>query len=89
MKIYTNNENGILTISLEGRLDTATSPELEALLKEKMDDADAIIFDFESATLTGLYKRRIRPEFIKPLARLNGINTVGSIVLTTSLGTFI
>ena len=47
MKIYTNNENGILTISLEGRLDTATSPELEALLKEKMDDADAIIFDFE------------------------------------------
>ena len=47
MKIYTNNENGMLTISLEGRLDTATLPELEVLLKEKMDDADAIIFDFE------------------------------------------
>ena len=41
----TLNENE-LTIALEGSLDTTTSPELEAELKESLDGVTSLIFDF-------------------------------------------
>ena len=39
-----------LTLLLEGRLDTATSPELEAVLKESLDGVKELCFDFENLT---------------------------------------
>ena len=36
-----------LTLFLEGRLDTVTSPELEAVLKGSLDGVTELIFDFE------------------------------------------
>ncbi len=36
-----------LTLSLEGRLDTSTSPELETVLKGSLDDVTELILDFE------------------------------------------
>ena len=35
-----------LTLAPEGRLDTTTSPELEALLKESLEGVTALTFDF-------------------------------------------
>ena len=44
-KILNGNE---LTIILEGRLDTTTAPELEAVLLEQLEgDVSDLIFDFE------------------------------------------
>ncbi len=40
-----NNEKE-LTIILEGRLDTSTSPELEAELTESLDGITSLVFDF-------------------------------------------
>ncbi|MBQ6183015.1 MAG: STAS domain-containing protein [Clostridia bacterium] len=40
------NENGLL-ISLEGRLDTTTSPALEQELKASLDGVDSLVLDFE------------------------------------------
>ena len=43
----TKNMNGTaLEIALEGRLDTMTSPDLEAELKESMDGAESLTMDF-------------------------------------------
>ena len=43
----TKNQNGkALEIALEGRLDTMTSPELEAELSKSLDGADSLIMDF-------------------------------------------
>lgn len=43
----TKNTNGTaLEIALEGRLDTMTSPDLEAELKEAMDGAESLTMDF-------------------------------------------
>ena len=43
----TKNTNGTaLEIALEGRLDTMTSPDLEAELKESMNDAESLTMDF-------------------------------------------
>ena len=46
MKITSVKENGKVTITLEGWLDTLSSPELGAEV-EKIDSADAIVLDFE------------------------------------------
>lgn len=41
-------ENGTeLSIALEGRLDTMTSPELEAELKDSLDGVETLLFDFQ------------------------------------------
>ncbi|MBQ6043508.1 MAG: STAS domain-containing protein [Clostridia bacterium] len=40
------NENGLL-ISLEGRLDTTTSPAFEQELKASLDGVDSLVLDFE------------------------------------------
>lgn len=44
MEIQKHSENGRLTLKVEGRLDTNTSPELEAELK--LDGITEIVFDF-------------------------------------------
>lgn len=46
LNIETNKNGGELTIALEGRLDTMTAPELEAVINGNVDDADDLIFDF-------------------------------------------
>ena len=46
MQIVKNKEGENLTVSVEGRLDTTTSPELEASLKESLDGVTALILDF-------------------------------------------
>jgi len=46
MTIQKSNDNGNLTIALEGRLDTVTAPELEAELKASLDGAKTLTLDF-------------------------------------------
>ncbi len=40
-------EENVLKIARDGRLDTTTAPELEALLGEKLTDATELVFDLE------------------------------------------
>ena len=46
MTIQKSNDNGNLTIALEGRLDTVTAPELEAELKASLEGAQTLTLDF-------------------------------------------
>ncbi|MBR2134580.1 MAG: STAS domain-containing protein [Eubacterium sp.] len=39
------NENS-LTVSVEGRLETTTAPELDAVIKENIDGITELVFDF-------------------------------------------
>lgn len=44
-----HTENGAaLTVTLDGRLDTVTAPQLEAFLKEHLDGKTALSLDFAS-----------------------------------------
>lgn len=45
MTITKKNENGIITLELEGQLDSVTSPQLEEEVNA-IEEATAIIFDF-------------------------------------------
>jgi anti-sigma B factor antagonist len=47
MKINFNKDNGILSIALDGRLDTTTAPELESFINENYDGKCAIAIDCE------------------------------------------
>ncbi len=48
MNITKSKEGSTLTVSLEGRLDTTTSPQLEAELKNALDDVKELVFDIKS-----------------------------------------
>ncbi len=45
MNIAKQQNGGILTLALEGRLDTMTAPELEAELNKSLGGADRLILD--------------------------------------------
>ena len=47
MKIDFTKNNGVLTVALDGRLDTTTAPEFDQFLCEHCADADALILDCE------------------------------------------
>lgn len=46
MNILNNKEGNTLCLTLEGRLDTNTSPLLEAELKRSIDGVEKLVFDF-------------------------------------------
>ena len=48
MTIGKTKKEGALVISLEGRLDTVTAPELENELKESLADVTSLTFDFKA-----------------------------------------
>ena len=47
LNIIKNLDNKTLTVTLEGRLDTTTAPQLEAELKSDIADVTLLIMDFE------------------------------------------
>ena len=47
MTISQNKEGSKLTITLEGRLDTTTAPELETELKTALDGITELVFDIK------------------------------------------
>ncbi|MBQ6680406.1 MAG: STAS domain-containing protein [Lachnospiraceae bacterium] len=46
MNIIKNTEEKVLTIAVEGRLDTVTAPELEEEIKNIPDEVEALVLDF-------------------------------------------
>jgi len=46
MNINITRNGNELTVTLEGRLDTLTSPDLEDELEDKLDDVEKLVFDF-------------------------------------------
>ena len=47
MKIIKQQDNGILTITLEGRMDITTAPDLEKEIKDSLDGVTELVFDLE------------------------------------------
>lgn len=46
MTIHQTKNGGELTVAPEGRLDTATAPELEKAVSQELDGVTALVFDF-------------------------------------------
>lgn len=48
MTINRKKDGAVLTLAVEGRLDTITAPELEAALGEELDGVEELVFDFSA-----------------------------------------
>ena len=46
MTINKTLDGTTLTMAIEGRIDTQTAPELEAVIKDSIDGADRLVLDF-------------------------------------------
>ena len=46
MNIIKNKDNTTMTIAVEGRLETTTAPELEAVVKSELEGVTDLTFDF-------------------------------------------
>jgi len=46
MQIEKSQTNGDVTLSLTGRLDTSTAPQLEAAIQESIENINSLILDF-------------------------------------------
>lgn len=46
MNIIKNSDGAMLTLTLEGRLDTITAPQLESVIKTELNGVDKLVFDF-------------------------------------------
>ena len=48
MEIIKNKNGNLFNVSLVGRLDTTTAPDLEAVINNELDGVDELVFDFAS-----------------------------------------
>ncbi|MBR3741766.1 MAG: STAS domain-containing protein [Clostridia bacterium] len=76
MKINKNLNGTELVIALEGRLDTTTSPELEAELKTCLDSADSLIFDLEKLDYISSAGLRVLLSAQKIMSRKGGMKVI-------------
>ena len=78
MKITKNLNGSILTVALEGRLDTTTAPELEEALKESMDAATALTLDFAKLDYISSAGLRVLLFAHKTMVKKDGMKVVNA-----------
>ena len=73
----TKNMNGTtLNVTLEGRLDTTTAPELEQALKDSMDSANELTMDFAKLDYISSAGLRVLLGAHKAMAKKGGMKVV-------------
>ena len=76
MNIIKNAENDKLTIAVVGRLDSNTAPQLEAELKQSIEETKSLVFDFTKLDYVSSAGLRVI------LAAQKQMNKQGSMVIT-------
>ncbi|MDO5574658.1 MAG: STAS domain-containing protein [bacterium] len=76
MTITKANDGDKLTLTLEGRLDTTTTPQLEEELKGVLNDVKTLVFDFGSLEYLSSAGLRVL------LATQKQMNQQGSMIIT-------
>lgn len=73
MTINKTKEGNVLTVSLEGRLDTMTAPELEAAVKDEFDAVSSIVLDLKALEYVSSAGLRVILSIHKALAGKEGL----------------
>lgn len=77
MKISKNLSENTMNISVEGRLDTTTVPELDAELKESAKSADKLVLDFSKLEYISSAGLRVLLATYKTMASKGGMVITG------------
>ena len=78
MTINKSIENGNGRYALEGRLDTTTAPELEAVLKNDMDSIDTLTLDFSRLDYISSAGLRVLLSAHKAMSRKGGMKVTNA-----------
>lgn len=76
MTINHSFNGDILTITPEGRLDTTTSPELEAVVDANIETADSLIMDFSGIDYISSAGLRVLLSAFKKMSKKGGMKLV-------------
>ena len=76
MIIQKNTDGTVLTLFLEGSLDSLAAPELEKELNDSMDDADELIIDFGKLEYISSAGLRVLLHAYQVMAEKNGMKIV-------------
>ena len=76
MKITQNMNGNALTITLEGRLDTTTAPELEKALKESIENANTLTLDFAALDYNSSAGLRVLLSAHKTMSKKGGMKVI-------------
>ena len=79
MTITKTLEGSVLTIALEGRLDTQTSPELEKVLDSSLDSVESLRFDFTGLEYISSAGLRVLLSSQRTMNRQNGNMVVSNV----------
>ena len=77
MTIQKDLADNTLTLAVEGRLDTTTAPELEAVLKENIDKVQALVLDFSELEYISSAGLRVLLMAQKAMAAKDGMKVSG------------
>ena len=81
MKIESTKNNGHLEVSLDGRLDTVTAPELEGFLTNQYKDVSALTIDCKNLTYISSAGLRVLLSAHKKTKGALKLTNVGEIVM--------
>ncbi len=73
MNINAKKEGTMLSVGVEGRLDTMTAPELEAALGKDMPDAEQLVLDFSKLDYISSAGLRVLLAAHKTMSRKGGM----------------
>lgn len=78
MNIYRTLNEDELTLSIEGRLDTLTAPELENEIRNGLTGVEKLVFDFEKLEYISSAGLRVMLLAQKIMSRLGGMRVVNA-----------
>lgn len=78
MIINKNLENNKLTVLVEGRLDTMTSPELEQFILDNVNEANEMVLDFSNLEYISSAGLRVVLMTHKKMVAKGGLTVVGA-----------
>ena len=81
MKINFSKEAGTLKISVEGRIDTTTAPELDAFLSRNTDGVDALVIDCKNLAYVSSAGLRVFLSTHKKMKGSMKLANVGEVVM--------
>lgn len=76
LNIIKNAADGRTVVSLEGRLDTVTAPELETAMKDTLTEAESLTLDFEKLEYVSSAGLRVILSIQKAMAEKGGLKVV-------------
>ena len=77
MKVTSSKQGGVCTLTVEGKIDTMTAPELEEAVKSNLLNCDKMIFDFARADYITSAGMRVLVYAQRELMKKGGVTVTG------------